>query len=56
MQSNLEDITLRVFGVLSSSLLLLPYRPKRCGSNDKDDDNSPETFNDKNHEASSQKF
>ena len=50
-----------VFGLLSSSLLLFPqrfgryvryeegrrtYRPKRSGNN-KDEDNSPKTFNDK---------
>ena len=23
------------------------YRPKRCGNNNKDEDNSPKTFNDK---------
>ena len=32
------------------------YRPKRFGNNDKDKDNSPKTLNDKNHQASSQKF
>ena len=32
------------------------YRPKRCGNNNKDEDNSPKTLNDKNHQASSQKF
>ena len=32
------------------------YRPKRCGNNNKDEDNSPRTLNDKNHQASSQKF
>ena len=32
------------------------YRPKRCGNNNKDEDNSPKTHNDKNHQASSQKF
>ena len=32
------------------------YWPKRCGNNNKDEDNSPTTFNDKNHQASSQKF
>ena len=32
------------------------YRPKCCRNNSKDDDNSPETLNDKNHQASSQKF
>ena len=31
------------------------YRPKCCGNN-KDEDNSPKTLNDKNHQASSQKF
>ena len=29
---------------------------KRCGNNNKDEDNSPKTLNDKNHRASSQKF
>ena len=28
------------------------YRPKRCANND--EDNSPKTLNDKNHQASSQ--
>ena len=32
------------------------YRPKRCGNNNKDEDNNPKTLNDKNHQASSQKF
>ena len=32
------------------------YRPKRCGNNNEDEDNSPKTFIDKNHQASSQKF
>ena len=32
------------------------YRPKRCGNNNKDEDNSPKTLYDKNHQASSQKF
>ena len=32
------------------------YRPNRCGNNNKDEDNSPKTLNDKNHQASSQKF
>ena len=32
------------------------YRPKRCGNNNKVEDNSPKTLNDKNHQASSQKF
>ena len=32
------------------------YRPKRCGNNNKDEDKSPKTLNDKNHQASSQKF
>ena len=64
-------LSLRVFGLLSSSLLLFPQRfgryvlrpssgvclqPKRCGNNNKDEDNSPKTLNDKNHQASSQKF
>ena len=32
------------------------YRPKRYRNNNKDEDNSPKTLNDKNHHASSQKF
>ena len=32
------------------------YRPKRCVNNNKDEDNSPKIVNDKNHQASSQKF
>ena len=32
------------------------YRPKRCGNNNKDEDNSPKTLNDKNQLASSEKF
>ena len=32
------------------------YRPKRRGNNNKDENNSPTTLNDKNHQASSQKF
>ena len=32
------------------------YRPKRCGNNNKDEDNSPKTLIDKNHQDSSQKF
>ena len=32
------------------------YRPKRYGDNNKDEDNSPKTLNDKNHQALSQKF
>ena len=32
------------------------YRPKRSGNNSKDGHNSPKTLNDKNHQASSQKF
>ena len=32
------------------------YRPKRCGNNHKDEDNSPKNLNDKNQQASSQKF
>ena len=32
------------------------YRPKRCGNDDKDEDNRPKTHNDKNHQASSKKF
>ena len=32
------------------------YRPKRCGNNNKDEDNSLKNPNDKNQQASSQKF
>ena len=32
------------------------YRPKRYVNYNKDEDNSPETLNDKNRQASSQKF
>ena len=32
------------------------YRPKRCGNNNKDEDNCPKNLNDKNKQASSQKF
>ena len=32
------------------------YRPKRCGNNNKGEDNSPKNLNDKNQQASSQKF
>ena len=32
------------------------YQPKRCGNNNKDEDNSLKTLNDKNHQALSQKF
>ena len=32
------------------------YRPKPCGDNNKYEDNSPKTLNDKNHQASSKKF
>ena len=32
------------------------YRPKCCGNNNKDEENSPKTLNDKNHQASSKKF
>ena len=32
------------------------YRPKRCGNNNKDEDNSPKTLKDKNHQTSSKKF
>ena len=32
------------------------YRPKRCGNNNKDEDNSPKTLNDKKHQVLSQKF
>ena len=32
------------------------YRLKRCRNNNKDEDNSAKTLNDKNHQASSKKF
>ena len=32
------------------------YWPKHCGNNNKDEDNSPKTLNEKNHQALSQKF
>ena len=32
------------------------YWPKRCGNKNKDEDNGLKTLNDKNHQASSQKF
>ena len=32
------------------------YRPKHCRNNNKEEDNSPKTLNDKNHQALSQKF
>ena len=32
------------------------YWLKRCGNNNEDEDNSPKTLNDKNHQALSQKF
>ena len=32
------------------------YRPKRCGNNNKNENNSPKNLNDKNQQASSQKF
>ena len=32
------------------------YRPKRCGNNNKDEDNQSKTLKDKNHQASCQKF
>ena len=32
------------------------YQSKRCGNNNKDEDNSLKTLNNKNHQALSQKF
>ena len=32
------------------------YRPKRCGNNNKDENNNPKIFNDKNHPDSAKKF
>ena len=34
----------------------MTYRLKRCGNNNKDEDNSPKTLNDKNQQALCQKF
>ena len=34
----------------------ISIRPKHCGNNNKDEDNRQKTLNDKNHQASSQKF
>ena len=36
--------------------LLVGLLPKRCEYNNKDEDNNPNTLNDKNHQATSQKF
>ena len=33
-----------------------PEENNTCGNNNKDEDNSPKTLNDKNHQASSQKL
>ena len=43
-------------GLFSSSLVLFPQRlwPKRCEN--KDEENSPKTLNDENHQDSSQNF
>ena len=35
---------------------LTSYYAFHCGNNNKDEDNSPKTLNDKNYQASSQKF
>ena len=35
---------------------LRTYRPKRSGTNNKDENNSPKILNDKNHQTLSQKF
>ena len=32
------------------------YRPKRCGNNNKDEDNNMKVLNDKNQQASTRKF
>ena len=36
--------------------VVLDISAKRCGNNNKDEDNSPKTLNDKNQQVSSQKF
>ena len=41
---------------MSSDLQVFIKLGKRCGNNNKDEDNNPKTLNDKNHQASSQKF
>ena len=43
-QKSTYFLSLRVFGLLSSFLLLFP-----CGNSNKDEDNSPKTLNDKNY-------
>ena len=44
------------FYLCSYSDLKKKYLPKRYGNNNKDEDNSPKNLNDKNQQASSQKF
>ena len=34
----------------------MTYQPRRCGNNNKDEDNSLKTLNNNSHQASSQKF
>ena len=58
---DIHSLLLRVFGLLFSSLLLFPQRFCRyvlrsSSGVGKDEDNSPITLNDKNQQASSQKF
>ena len=50
---------IQIFFFFHSSSLFhyqFPTVPKHCGNNNKDEDNSPKTLNDKNQQASSQKF
>ena len=46
---------LRIFRDISPEEGQRTYHPKHCGNN-KDEDNSPKTLNDKNQQASSQKI
>ena len=45
-----------IFYLCSYSEKKSEYRPKRSANNNKDEDNSPKTLNDKNQQALSQKF
>ena len=43
-------------GFLTIVFIFIVISAKRCGNNNKDEDNSPKILNDKNKQASSQKF
>ena len=47
---------LRTTSFIETTRVTCSVRPKRCGNNNKDEDNSPKTLYDKNHQVSSQKF